>query len=255
MPSPLARFRFRRPPPFGERGPLPASIEPGSGFSREIGFPLGGIDVLMIRNQGVAMTSSTVPGLKSRKAGPGKTDAKLGPGRLTRMLVVETVPDTGLDIRLCASKTECAALADDYGLVAVQTFETGFHVRKQGPKRYKVSGVLHALVTQTCGISLEPFETLVTAPVDADFAPSGQPLGAPAGRKMTVGGAATIARPQDPADPIINGQIDLGALAAEFLALNLELYPRKPGVIFADTNVGGEASRADSPFAVLRHQS
>jgi hypothetical protein len=46
------------------------------------------------------MTSSTVPGPKSRKAGPGKTGAQLGPGRLTRMLVVETVPDTGLDIRL-----------------------------------------------------------------------------------------------------------------------------------------------------------
>jgi len=109
------------------------------------------------------MTSSTVPGLKSRKAGPGKTGASLGPGRLTRMLVVKTVPDTGLDIRVCASKTECAALADDCGLVAVETFEAGFHVQKQGPKRYKVSGVLHALVTQTCGVSLEPFETLVSA--------------------------------------------------------------------------------------------
>ena len=48
---------------------------------------------------------------------------------------------------------------------------------------------------------------------------------------MTAGGAATIAA-QDPRDPIMNGQIDLGALAAEFLALNLDLYPRKPGVTF-----------------------
>jgi hypothetical protein len=100
------------------------------------------------------MTSRTVPGPKSRKPGPGKTGAKLGPGRLTRMLVVATVPDTGLDIRLCANETECAALADDYGLVAIQTFEADFHVRKQGPKRYKVSGVLHALVMQTCVVSL-----------------------------------------------------------------------------------------------------
>jgi hypothetical protein len=200
------------------------------------------------------MTFSTVPGPKSRNAGPGKTGAPLGPGRLTRMLVVKTVPDTGLDIRLCASKTECAALADHCGLVAVETFEAGFHVRKQGPKRYKVSGVLHALVTQTCGVSLEPFETLVSAPVEVDFAPSCQPLGEPA-RKITAGSAANFAGPQDPPDPIINGQIDLGALAAEFLALNLDLYPRKPGVTFEDTNFGGEASAIDSPFAVLRHRS
>jgi len=201
------------------------------------------------------MTSNTVPGPKSRKPGPGKTGAKLGPGRLTRTLVVATVPDTGLDIRLCANETECAALADAYGLVAVQTFEAGFHVRKQDPKRYEVSGVLHALVTQTCGISLEPFETLVRAPVDVEFAPSGQPLGEPAGRKMTAHGAATFAGPQDLPDPLINGQIDLGALAAEFLALNLDLYPRKPGVTFKNMYVGGEASGTDSPFAGLRHRS
>jgi len=201
------------------------------------------------------MTSSTVPGLHSRKPDPGKTGAKLGPGRLTRMLVVETVPDTGLAIRLCANETECAALADDYGLVAVQTFEADFHVRKQGPKRYKVSGVLHALVMQTCVVSLEPFETLVSASVDVDFAPSRQPLGEPASRKMAAGGAATFAGSRDPPDPIMNGQIDLGALAAEFLALNLDLYPRKPGVAFEDTIVGAEASGTDSPFAVLRHRS
>jgi hypothetical protein len=198
------------------------------------------------------MTSSTVPGPNSRKPSPGKTGANPGAAKFMRMLAVETVPDTGLDIRLCANETECAALADDYGLVAIQTFEADFHVRKQGPKRYKVSGVLHALVMQTCVVSLEPFETLVSAPVDLDFAPSHQPSDEPASRKMP---AAALASQQDPPDPIIHGQIDLGALAAEFLALNLDLYPRKPGVTFENMYVGGEASGTDSPFAGLRHRS
>ena len=201
------------------------------------------------------MTASTVPDPKSRKPGPGKTGAKPRAAKFMRMLAVEAVPDTGLDIRLCANETECAALADAYGLVAIQTFEADFHVRKQGPERYAVSGVLRALVTQTCVVSLEPFETLVTAPVDVDFAPSDRPLGDPADWKMTAGGAATSVGLQDPPDPIINGQIDLGALAAEFLALNLDLYPRKPGVTFEDMYVGGEASSTNSPFAVLRHRS
>ena len=215
-------------------------------------FPLAGVDVLIIRKQGVAMTSSTVPGPESRKPGPGKTAANPGAAKFMRMLAVETVPDTGLDIRLCANESECAALADDYGLVAIQTFEADFHVRKQGPKRYKVSGVLHALVMQTCVVSLEPFETLVSAPVDLDFAPSHQPSDEPASRKMP---AAALASQQDPPDPIIHGQIDLGALATEFLALNLDLYPRKPGVTFGNMYVGGEASGTDSPFAGLRHRS
>jgi hypothetical protein len=193
----------------------------------------------------MAMTSSTVHDPKPRKPDPGKPGAKLRPERLVRMLAVETVPDTGLELRLCANETECAALADAYGLVAVQTFEAGFHVRKQGQKRYAVRGVLHALVTQTCVVSLEPFETLVDAMIDVEFAPSGD----------KPDGAARFAGPQDPPDPMVNGQIDLGALAAEFLALNLDPYPHKPGVAFEDMYVGGEASGTDSPFAALRHRS
>ena len=246
MRSPSARFRFRSRPPFVER------------FDRTLArnlFPRAGVDVPIIRKKGVAMTSSTVPGPKSREPGPGKTGANPAAAKFMRMLAVEIVPDTGLDITLCASGTECAALADAYGLLAVQKFEAGFHVRKQGPERYQVSGVLHALVTQTCGVSLEPFETLVSTPVEVEFTSSRQLLGGPASRKMTAAGAANFAGPQDPPDPIIDGQIDLGALAAEFLVLNLDLYPRKPGVTFADMYVGGEASGPDSPFAVLRHRS
>ena len=58
-----------------------------------------------------------------------------------------------------------------------------------------------------------------------------------------------------PPDPIIHDQIDLGALAAEFLALNLDLYPRKPGVTLGNMYVGGEVSGTGSPFAGLRHRS
>ena len=201
------------------------------------------------------MTSSTGPSPKSRKPGSGETAAKLGPGPLTRMLAVETVPDTGLDIEVCANESERAALADAFGLVAVQQFEAGFHVRKQGPERYAVSGDLHALVTQTCGVSLEPFDASVSAPIEVEFAPCRQPLGEPASRKTTAGRAAACAGPQDFPDPIVDGQIDLGALAAEFLVLNLDPYPRKPGVRFELVNAGGETSGTDSPFAVLRHRS
>jgi hypothetical protein len=215
-------------------------------------FPLEGVNVPIIRKQGVAMTSSTVPSPKSRKPGPRKTGANLGAAKFMRMLAVETVPDTGLDIRLCANETECAALADAYGLVAVKAFEADFHVRQQGPEGYEVSGVFRALVTQTCTVSLEPFETLVSAPVEVEFAPCRQPSGEHASRKMTVG---ALASQQDPPDPIIHGQIDLGALAAEFFALNLDLYPRKPGVTFKNMYVGGEASGTDSPFASIRHRS
>jgi hypothetical protein len=53
----------------------------------------------------------------------------------------------------------------------------------------------------------------------------------------------------DPPDTIIDGKIDLGALAAEFMALGLDPYPRKPGVAFAE--IVDDEVIEESPFAQL----
>ena len=46
----------------------------------------------------------------------------------------------------------------------------------------------------------------------------------------------------------MGGRIDFGALTAEFLALGLDPYPRKPGITFEPVVAGEEAG----PFAGLR---
>jgi hypothetical protein len=193
---------------------------------------------------------------RSFRLGAGDMGAKSDTDIFSRLLAVETVPDTGLDIKLCASEVECALLAAQCGVVAVQTFEADLNVRKQGLTRFKVSGALQALVTQTCVVTLEPFDSLVRADIDVDFAPDSEPLDKGNRRKMAgAGPAAASLSDEDPPDSIVNGQIDLGALAAEFLVLNLDIYPRKPGAVFEETHASGEAPERDSPFAVLRRPS
>ena len=54
---------------------------------------------------------------------------------------------------------------------------------------------------------------------------------------------------EDEPDPIIDGKIDLGALAAEFFALGLDPYPRKPGVVCSNRPKSREATI--SPFSAL----
>jgi hypothetical protein len=179
----------------------------------------------------------------------GRTEPALdGGGVFSRVLAVDTVPDSGLDIALRASEAECAALAQADGLVAIHDFEASFDVRKQSGTRFKVRGRLHARVEQTCVVSLEPFETLINADIDVDFAALARPSGQASDPAAFLGGA-------DPPDPIIDGKIDLGALAAEFLILNLDPYPRKPGVSFEGTEVGGDYPERKSPFAILRQLS
>jgi hypothetical protein len=54
---------------------------------------------------------------------------------------------------------------------------------------------------------------------------------------------------EDEPDPIIDGKIDLGALTAEFFALGLDPYPRKPGAALDEEPANTEGT--DSPFAAL----
>ena len=49
-------------------------------------------------------------------------------------------------------------------------------------------------------------------------------------------------------EPLVDGKIDLGALAIEFLILGLDPYPRKPGAIFQPP---ADAQPDEGPFAAL----
>ena len=157
-------------------------------------------------------------------------------------LDVDKVPEGGLDLELSAGESERAALAKADGIPEISRFEATFHVVRRAGGRVNVSGELQARVTRICVVSLEPFETDVIEPIDVDFAPEAAISSAQAGE----GGDDE----EDPPDPIIDGKIDLGALASEFLVLGLEPYPRKPGVSFAPMAPAGSEESA-SPFALL----
>jgi len=66
--------------------------------------------------------------------------------------------------------------------------------------------------------------------------------------EMLPGPLAFSLADEDDPDPVIDGKIDLGALATEFFALGLDPYPRKPGVEFV---APAESAPPDSPFAAL----
>jgi uncharacterized metal-binding protein YceD (DUF177 family) len=153
---------------------------------------------------------------------------------------VDKVPEGGLDLDVSAGPKECEALAAADGIPAISRFDAAFHVVRRAGGRINVSGELRAKVTRICVVSLEPFETDVIEPIDVDFAPE---------TALSVTPSAEDDQ-DDPPDPIIDGKIDLGALASEFLVLGLDPHPRKPGVSFAPLEQAGSEETA-SPFALL----
>jgi hypothetical protein len=158
-------------------------------------------------------------------------------GPLSRLVDVMNIPPRGQEVRVETNAEERAALARDFGLPGIQALSADYKLESTA-KGIHVTGVVKASITQVCVVTLDSFDSNIEEDVEVDFAESsGMPAEPP-----------TDINEYEPPDEIINGQIDLGALTAEFLALGLDPYPRKPGV---DFDYRDPSDEKDSPFAAL----
>jgi uncharacterized metal-binding protein YceD (DUF177 family) len=157
-------------------------------------------------------------------------------------VAVEDVPETGLHLAIEAPAAARAGIAELAAVREIPALSAVFDLSRRGAGVH-VTGQVNARVGQTCVVSLEPMETEVEERVDVSFSPqvAAQPATAVEGHH---------ARPdeEEPPEPLVGGQVDLGALATEFLLLGIDPYPRKTGVEFSAPKVedGGE-----HPFAAL----
>jgi Large ribosomal RNA subunit accumulation protein YceD len=172
----------------------------------------------------------------------------------SRPVQVDGVRIDGLEISIKADEGERARLARLNNLPAIGRLEAQFRLDRIGRSGVRVTGKLQAAVTQTCVVSLEPFDAEVRQDVDVRCAPA--PAAKPVPPKLKRGRGPPPAPvvvevgDDDPPDPIVDGEIDLGVLAAEMFSLALDPYPRKPDAAFeppADTT----DDVADSPFGRL----
>lgn len=159
-------------------------------------------------------------------------------GPLSRPVSVLHLPEEGLEVTLEGTEEERSALAKDFKVPAIHELRGRFRL-KGSERRVHVDGTVEAKVSQICVVTLEPFEADVEEEVEVDFA---RP-------RRGASEDTTLDAEHEPIDEIVDGYIDLGALTAEFLALGLDPYPRKPGVTFAFES--GEPG-SDSPFSGLK---
>jgi uncharacterized metal-binding protein YceD (DUF177 family) len=155
----------------------------------------------------------------------------------SRPVRVEPLPRDGLELDIEANAAEREKLAKLNNLPGIERLTAHVRIRKWR-RGVAVEGELSAKVTQTCVVSLEPFDVEVEEPIDVKFIPYAPDRPPPESTED-----------EDAPDPLIDGKIDLGAIASEFLTLALDPYPRKPGVAF-DQPAAGDGP--ESPFARLR---
>lgn len=157
---------------------------------------------------------------------------------LSRPLRVADVPPQGMTVDVVADEAERAALAEEFGLPRIDGLSATLDIRPFGHGGFIAKGTLTADICQTCVVTLDPFDSRVEEAIDVRFVPEGSAE------------AAAPDQEDDAPDIIVGGTIDLGAVVAEFLALGLDPYPRKPGVAFE--NLIEDAEEKASPFAGLK---
>jgi uncharacterized metal-binding protein YceD (DUF177 family) len=158
------------------------------------------------------------------------------------------VPEAGRRFDLKPDATARAAIAQLAGVVAVPRLEANFEVTPHGRGGLHVVGEISATVEQNCVVTLEPMENAIEEPVDLVFVPASA-LPAPlAGDEVEV--------PADDAPEVLIGDsVDLGAIATEFLALGVDPYPRKPGVVFEAPTDADEKAHPFAALAALKRES
>jgi len=177
---------------------------------------------------------------------------------LSRLFQAAAASPGGVAVEIRATDSEREALARANGLAAMQNFEADLRVARWGAEGLDVSGVLRARVRQTCIVTLEEFDAAIDAPVHVRFAPpavltkpsrdSRAHAKASIGDEKDGGSAQIVDLDEDAPDELVGGTVDLGAVAAEFLTLNLDPYPRRPGAAFREPE---PANVQESPFATL----
>lgn len=159
--------------------------------------------------------------------------------------------DDPAEREISANDAERAALAQRFGLQALDRLSASLTVHRVRDDMFHVSGRLSAAVVQQCVVTLEPVQTAHDEPVAVTFVKP--KLGAKKGKAS----AEAAEGMEDEGPEIMDGDlIDLGEAVAQQLAISLDPYPRAPGASLEAVLPPAPASEEDeekrpNPFAVL----
>lgn len=154
-------------------------------------------------------------------------------------------------IGLEADVGELAALAKFWDVVSVEYLKAELQVSRWKKDGVKVKGEVHAAITQSCVVTLEPVSSRIDEAFEHVFVPEGSKLA----RMVTNDQGEIVLDPDGPdiPDQFTGDAIDVGAVVAEFAALAIDPYPRKPDAELAEAAESEpQEEKRPSPFAVLK---
>ncbi|EKF42818.1 hypothetical protein NA8A_09129 [Nitratireductor indicus C115] len=156
------------------------------------------------------------------------------------------LPRKGMPVEIEADEAQRQALAEQHGLLSVESFRAELTVRPWKADGIRVLGHVSARITQECVVTLEPLSAKVEEEISATLVPEGSRLA----RNDIEGGEFVLdAEGADMPEPFVGDTVDLGALAEEFFELGIDPYPRKPGTALAASSPPDEGEEHAGPLS------
>jgi uncharacterized metal-binding protein YceD (DUF177 family) len=132
------------------------------------------------------------------------------PVEVARLGAAEAVYD------IAATETECAALAQRFGLLSLDRFTARISLLRIVDGKVRMAASLSADLTQACIVTLDPVASHVEDSFTLLFA-------------AAADDATALDPDADPVEPLVVGRIDLGEAVAQQLSLAIDPFPRSPG--------------------------
>ncbi|MFH1157530.1 MAG: DUF177 domain-containing protein [Pseudomonadota bacterium] len=168
------------------------------------------------------------------------------PPEFSRLIAVERIiPNKSRAEKIEATGAECAALAVRLDLRALGGLKGRISLlRMSDGNVIRIEGDIEADVVQSCVVSLQDVPSRVNLHFDTCFTEDGKELDENAEISVTL--------EEEFPDVMVDGMIDLGELAAQYLSLELDPYPRAPGVSLPAQIAKIGTDVKNGPFQVLK---
>lgn len=173
-----------------------------------------------------------------------------------RLISVDSLKEDQQHLLLEAELDECKELARRFSVVSVERLNAEIWAWQEGERSFRARVQFSADVVQSCVVTLDPVLSNVRDTFELSFLPSSEiHLRYDEADEADEERGLDFSK-EEPPEEIIDGNIDLGGVVAEYLSLAINPYPRKQGVDLAEwsSEIGVESRlKSESPFETLKN--
>lgn len=163
---------------------------------------------------------------------------------LSRRVRVNEIGKAGLEFDLEADEEQRKAIAKRLGIVSLDRLEAKVEVKRWRRTGARMIVSVDGEMTRRCVVSLEDFQVPIHQDIEIRYADPSDDIAMP----QEEGELFLDPDSDEPPEILEGGSFDAGEAIVQQLVLDLDPYPRKPGVEFEDVK---EKPEKTSPFSVL----